>query len=426
VRAVRYICAFCIAALCALGTAVWADDYTAVASRTSNDYERTQSIDRRFAPETYAIGIGGDYSGSERDKESERVGFNEVMGAIAGPLADQDYVPTKDPNKTKLLIMVYWGTTTGTGDSVADNTFKPNPVPSEISAKIGGMTPIIMSQGPALASNLSFEENYADAGILFNRGVSDARNAAILGYDSGLAVPAGSEITALHITRDDLIQDIRHNRYFVVLMAYDFQQLWKQKKHKLVWETRFSVRQKDIDFMKVLPSMAKYASQYFGKDTFGLVRRPLPEGEVQVGDARTVGLLQDGGGSSPVASMIGGPTAAEAEAQKWTAATVPPELARRIDEYKRDRAALMQDLAAKLHIHGGDSDPRVAVDAFNTANSSRIAMLSHTAQGIRVDLAQIAATDTPQGGEQSVSSLVKQFNAEIRTMDVTEPILTHP
>jgi len=38
----------------------------------------------------------------------------------------------------------------------------------------------------------------------------------------------------------------------VVLMAYDFQLLWKEKKHKLLWETRFSIRQRHNDFDRQL------------------------------------------------------------------------------------------------------------------------------------------------------------------------------
>jgi hypothetical protein len=383
-------------------------------------------MDRKYVPETYALGIGGDYSGPERDTESERVGFGDVMRAIAGPLADQDYVPTRDPNKTKLLIMVYWGTTTGTGDVVAENNFRPNPNPTSLEKAISSIASVGESMQSSSEGDFLFEQNNADAGNVFNRGVSDARNAAILGYDTGLAVPAGSEITALHITRDDLIEDIRHNRYFVVLMAYDFQKLWKEKKHKLVWEARFSVRQQDNEFAKVLPAMAKYAAQYFGKDTFGLIRRPLPEGDVEVGVPRAVAAMPDNGASPAMTSLIGGSGASDAESQKWTSSTVPPDLARRIDAYKRDRAALMQDLVVKLNVGKTEGDPRGAVDAFNTENSTRIAMLSRTAQGIRVDLAQLAASSAQPTGEQPVNTLVKQFNAEIREMDVTEPILTHP
>jgi hypothetical protein len=209
-------------------------------------------------------------------------------------------------------------------------------------------------------------------------------------------------------------------------MAYDFQKLWKQKQHKLVWETRFSVRQRDTDFAKVLPAMTRYASQYFGKDTFGLLRRPLPEGDVEIGIPEAVPSLPDASQAPVETALLGGQTAAEAQAQRWTASAVPPELARRIDQYKRDKAALMQDLSSKLASKTWGDDSHRALDDFNAENSGRIAMLSRTAQGIRADLAQIAAPVDQPAGDQPVNSLVRQFNSEIREIDVTEPILTHP
>jgi hypothetical protein len=99
--------------------------------------------------------------------------------------------------------------------------------------------------------------------------------------------------TALKGRRDDLIAEIEDNRYFVVLMAYDFQMLWKQKKNKLLWETRFSIRERGNDFGKILPAVAQYASQYFGQDSKGLVRQPLPEGHVEVGEPRSLGAVPE-------------------------------------------------------------------------------------------------------------------------------------
>jgi hypothetical protein len=400
-------------------------EYTAVSSRTSNDYERTQTLDKRYKQETYALGVGGDYGGSERDPSSEKVKFEDVERAIAGPLADQDYVSTKDPKKTQLLIMVYWGTTTGSGTPGAV-TYRANVTPSSIKSSTFPTALVQENNRPAQGQAFSFDEEVTDGSEIFNRGTSDSRNAAILGYDSGLVVPDSAGITPFHITRDDLLDEVRHDRYFVVLMAYDFQKLWKQRQHKLVWETRFSVRQQDMNFSRVLPSMAKYASQYFGKDTFGLLRRPLPEGDVEVGIPRAVASLPDSGSASSETALIGGQTAAEAQAQKWMTSSVPPELERRIDQYKRDKAALMQDLSSRLASKTWGDDSHRALDAFNAENSGRIAMLSRTAQGIRVDLAQIAASGDQQGGDQPVNSLVRQFNSEIREIDVTEPILTHP
>ncbi len=69
--------------------------------------------------------------------------------------------------------------------------------------------------------------------------------------------------TALSGYRDDLINEIEYSRYFVVLMAYDFQMTWKQKRHKLLWVTRFSIAQHKGNFSKQLAAWAFYASRYF-------------------------------------------------------------------------------------------------------------------------------------------------------------------
>jgi hypothetical protein len=87
-----------------------------------------------------------------------------------------------------------------------------------------------------------------------------------------------------------LIDDVEDDRYFVVLMAYDFQLLWKEKKHKLLWETRFSIRQRRNAFDQQLAAMAQYASRYFGQDSHGLIRQPIPEGQVILGELKVVGV----------------------------------------------------------------------------------------------------------------------------------------
>ena len=74
-------------------------------------------------------------------------------------------------------------------------------------------------------------------------------------------------------------------------MAYDFQKIWKQKKRELLWETRFSIRQRGHDFDQQLTAMAQQASKYFGKDSHGLVRENLPEGRVELGELKTLGTV---------------------------------------------------------------------------------------------------------------------------------------
>ena len=110
----------------------------------------------------------------------------------------------------------------------------------------------------------------------------------LLGYESELAETANLENTALKGAREGLMSDLEDNRYFVILMAYDFQTAWKMKKHKLLWETRISLRQRGNDFGKRLPEMVLNAEKYFGEDTDGLVRNRIPEGRVDIGEPKVI------------------------------------------------------------------------------------------------------------------------------------------
>jgi hypothetical protein len=95
------------------------------------------------------------------------------------------------------------------------------------------------------------------------------------------------------VDRTDVESEIEENRYFVVLMAYDFQLMWKEKKHKLLWETRFSISERRNEFDKALPVMARYASQYFGQPTNGLLRTRVLGGKVDIGEMKSFGEVEE-------------------------------------------------------------------------------------------------------------------------------------
>jgi hypothetical protein len=116
----------------------------------------------------------------------------------------------------------------------------------------------------------------------------DAQNAGMLGYDTlwdANSLPNG---TALESRRQDVLNELEARRYFVVLMAYDFQELWRHKRHKLLWETRFSVRERGNDMSRELAGMAASASRYFGQDSGKLIHAALPEGHVEVGPIKVL------------------------------------------------------------------------------------------------------------------------------------------
>jgi hypothetical protein len=232
------------------------------------------------------------------------VDFSSIAHIVAVPLAKQNYVPSFDPKATKLFIMVYWGLTTGA-------------------------------------------RNILDG---YGQDVLNFANAKLLGFDTeppfdGMTNPmedAGAFFWGpsyrenfMRKMHQATMSQVEVNRYYVILRAYDFQTAWKEKKLKLLWETRFSLGQRLHDFGRDLPVMAQSAGAYFGHDSYGLVYRPVPEGRVEIGQATVVedsvssgdvsGIAGDWRGKSPAFSQIvvhfdkGGASTVGYPMEHWTA-----------------------------------------------------------------------------------------------------------
>ena len=272
------------------------EEIVAVASRASKGYVRARLPDGSFQPETFAFGNGGHVGGPLVDETIDKLSFTDVARVAVGPLAERKYVQAKDPNKTDLLIMVYWGTTTGTKDTSNSQEYEN----AQISQSVAPPPPPPPPHGgAATGSGAATAQTMDDMALsmveVANRQKDDAdmKNAMLLGYDSELIASRALQFTALRSVHTDLVGDLEDNRYFVILMAYDFPTLLKQKKHKLQWVTRISLRQRGHDFGKTLPAMLTYASRYFGEETDGLVRDPIPLGHVEVGVPTTIGVVPE-------------------------------------------------------------------------------------------------------------------------------------
>jgi hypothetical protein len=237
---------------------------TAVSAREFNGYSRNQREDGTYEPETFAFGNGGTVTSQlmvTRDPTIDDVSFRSIAHKIAGPLARQNYVTGRDPGTTKLLIMVFWGRTTGSAHLSTANY-------------------------AAWGDDIDALDSWNAQLLGFNTGseFEMAFQPSLAGFDTSLRPTL--ERQSLRDTYDSLAVD----RYFVILKAYDFQSLWRHKKLKALWETRFSLSERHHDFGEDLPEMARVASLFFGQDSHGLVRiPPVPEGRIDIGQLRTLG-----------------------------------------------------------------------------------------------------------------------------------------
>ncbi len=289
------------------------DEAVAISARASSDYVRARLANGTIQPETFAFARGGVLNGTQAGTK-DMLDFLDVAKTMARPLANQGYLSSRDPKTTRLLIMVYWGTTR-TPENPTDSISNQNLATASAAALAANhsqqvhfnpndsMAPQQMSQSSSTSyairspdqvdTDNALTSALAAAAAEDNQRVQlDAQNASMLGYDSLLDTSEQARGTALEYRRQDLINELEEHRYFVVLMAYDFQLMWKEKKPKLLWETRFSVREKGNDFSKQLAAMTESASKFFGQNSGKLVRATLPEGHVKVGPIRTLTLDQ--------------------------------------------------------------------------------------------------------------------------------------
>ena len=263
-----------------------------MSSHVSSDYVRATLPDGSFQPELYAFGPGGSWGGEIKDLTIDKMTFSDVAHVIAPALENQKYVPGKDPAATKLLIMVYWGTTAVPPPYVEDplyNNYRQSLDEYERLRHQGAPQEEcddVLSSG---LHQLAMENRIRD--------LQDFKNAAMIGFDaSGLiGTERGQYLqhTALGNEAKDEVDEIEQNRYFVVLMAYDFQLMWKEKKHKLLWETRFSIDERHNQFDAALPAMAQYAAHYFGAPTNGLVKKRVLDSRVEFGQPTLVQFIPE-------------------------------------------------------------------------------------------------------------------------------------
>jgi hypothetical protein len=153
----------------------------------------------------------------------------------------------------------------------------------------------------------------ADSGAL-NQAIADGENSAslqdrilwenaeLLGYKRSLnkasqrMFPSEEEIT--------MRAELAEERYFVILMAYDYPMIKKEKKARLLWVTRMSVRSPGNNFTTAMPEMTRVGAGFFGqqRDDISRVRTNAREGRVELGEPRVIGVVEENETALPPAT----------------------------------------------------------------------------------------------------------------------------
>jgi len=300
---------FC--ALLSASPAVASDEVVAVSSKVGKDYVRRKLPDGSFKPESYVFGKGDNWGGARVDATIDKMDFMDVARVLAVPLAEKGYFPTRDPKAADELIMVTWGTTRAPEFATESSSHQLSQLASVSQARavqdlkqrvdspeigtrpttvdtIGQKQSLAAADGVVLSANIGIQaENQ-------RRENQDMRTATLLGYDSWWTKVNGAwGGSPLEIGKADMRSELEEDRYFVVLTALDYPKLVKERKSKMLWEVRFSIREHGNAFDKRIDGMAKLASDYFGRDSAGLHHDTLPEGKVEIGPVKSLGVVPD-------------------------------------------------------------------------------------------------------------------------------------
>jgi hypothetical protein len=314
----------------AASTASWAAEATvttAVYAKIGSGYSRAKVKNGGFKPEYYALSNGGRIYGTTSDLTVERLTYADVA-AIAMPLlAQQNYHYAKSKEQAKLLLVLQWGSTLApNGVHKALNiaaaqaerqNFQrtqqdlksllegpggpPQSYPGEdrvanATAGFGQSLQFAPNEEVALTHAAgsvenSFLRSQVDDHV---RDQLNRKNAQVLGYIDDLDesndirryMGGGERYT-------DLITEVEESRYYIVVSAYDFPELLKTQKKKLLWQVRVSVRSPGNAFDDSVAAMLKSASKYFGQNSGKLVRAEETKGKVEMGDVKFLGEAKD-------------------------------------------------------------------------------------------------------------------------------------
>ncbi len=263
-----------------------------VDSEASVSYDESKNTDEGSKYETFVFMKGNFYGRDFKDKSLRTPSFEEIIGSLAENMKDRNYYPSAIPDDGDLLIVVHYGSTSVEQDW--EDLF-----PTDSSDPYADTADGLYSD-PEESEYTGFSENYSESfedlqdlarvsrnNVAKHKTIMDNRELGI-----------GRALSRKNINRNEefnLRVELEDERYFIILMAYDFQKLKATKETELLWTTRFSVPAIGTNFVDAYPALARAARPYFGTslEKYAKSNTHFGTGSVDIGTLETVGVEED-------------------------------------------------------------------------------------------------------------------------------------
>lgn len=229
-------------------------------------------------PLTYHLVKGYFYPGNIADSSLQRVDFMEIARNLAMHLANQNFFPGKESDKNDLMIIVHWGVT-AVEEDITDLWGIHSMDEYEELYGLGDSS----DEGVARKLELYGPTDVPDWGLADRR-----KNSGMLGFEETL-----QSSNSLPQDQYELESALNRERYFLVVMAYDYQKYRKDKEMDLQWITRFSMKATGNNFENAYKELTFAASDYFGKNMKGLQKKRTEDtSKVDIGDIEVLDTVE--------------------------------------------------------------------------------------------------------------------------------------
>ncbi len=258
------------------------DGATRVAVRAvaSEQYLKEQVENESSKAETYQFIKGRYFEPSSVNKGMVQFTFEEIALDIAQRLAEQDYYPNPTQGEGDLLIVVHYGITE-VGESMQELMGWTSMDDMGLSDQSGSS---VESVANSLAQLESVMNSMDTVGSIKEKGAQS--NSGLLGMEEAFEGHPHLELSR----ETELKAMLDEERYFVILMAYDYPKIMNDGKWELEWSTRYSTRAVGKRFEDAIKDMNVVAGGFFGKNVDGLKQRRADDtSKVDVGDIEVLG-----------------------------------------------------------------------------------------------------------------------------------------